>query len=222
MSEASFDDLFKTTLHGRSASELWQDWVRIVADFIAYPLGQQDIKRHENALTIQSRYTQDELLNMWLMLDRMVDSLEQNREQDFMGQHYMALGAGSKELGQFFTPYHVAALTAELGIVVHTAEIKERGWTTCNDPACGGGALLIACANVLHRAGYNEQQQLWIVAQDINETTALMCYVQTSLLGLAGKVIIGDTMAGNVLYKLYTPQSFDYGWVYRRLSAGEL
>lgn len=43
------------------------------------------------------------------------------------------------------------------------------------------------------RRGIGPRQMLY-VAQDIDRTAALMCYLQLSLLGCAGYVVVGDTL----------------------------
>ena len=51
-----------------------------------------------------------------------------------------------------------------------------------NDSACGAGAMLIAFANAAKQYGINYQKQVLFVAQDIDHTAAMMCYIQLSLL----------------------------------------
>lgn len=66
--------------------------------------------------------------------------------------------------------------------------------TKGGDPACGAGAMLIAARNALSRKGFGSNDVLFI-AQDIDRVTALMCYIQLSLLGCAGYVIIADSLS---------------------------
>ena len=40
----------------------------------------------------------------------------------------------------------------------------------------------------------NYQNCAFIVAQDLSQLTALMCYIQLSLLGCAGIIVVGDTL----------------------------
>lgn len=96
----------------------------------------------------------------------------------------------------------------------------------------GAGALLVAFANECRRQKVNYQQSVLCVAQDIDFTVGLMCYIQLSLLGCAEYVVIGDTLAhpattydrrgliprdeGNVWY---TPMYFRDVWHWRRVWA---
>lgn len=73
--------------------------------------------------------------------------------------------------------------------------LKERRYISVNDPACGAGAMLIAFANVARKHGINYQKHVLFVAQDIDRTAAMMCYIQMSLLGCPAIVVIGDSLA---------------------------
>ena len=51
------------------------------------------------------------------------------------------------------------------------------------------------------------------IAQDIDSLVAKMCYIQMSLMGCPGVVIIGDTLVGNTedMEKWYTPFHYIFG-----------
>jgi hypothetical protein len=91
-----------------------------------------------------------------------------------------------------------------------------------NDSCCGAGALLIAFANEAKRQGINYQQSIEFVAQDIDFTAAMMCYIQLSLIGCAGYVIVGNTLTTPPTEPLanqnvwYTPLYFLDVWHWRR------
>ena len=74
-------------------------------------------------------------------------------------------------------------------------KIGDRGWVAVCDPTCGAGALLVAFANECRKKGINYQTNVLFVAQDIDYIVGMMCYLQMSLLGMPGYVVIGDTLA---------------------------
>ena len=92
--------------------------------------------------------------------------------------------------------------------------------------------MLVAFANECTRQKVNYQTSVLFVAQDIDFTVGLMCYIQLSLLGCAGYVVIGDSLVhpstaydrrgliprdeGNVWY---TPMYFRDVWHWRRVWA---
>lgn len=93
------------------------------------------------------------------MLALLVVALEDNPEQDFLGELYMCLGLGNDHSGQFFTPYHICEVMS--AVTTPTEEfqqkIGDRGWVAVCDPTCGAGALLVAFANECRKKGINYQ-----------------------------------------------------------------
>ena len=124
-------------------------------------------------------------------------ALEDNPEQDFLGSLYHYLELHQEQKGQFFTPYNISRFMAEVLFEKNDAKrkLEQNGYIRVSDPACGAGAMLIAFANAAKRSGINYQKQVLFVAQDIDHTAAMMCYIQLSLLGCPAVVIIGDTLA---------------------------
>ena len=126
----------------------------------------------------------------------MVSALEENQDQDFLGDLFMCLGLGDQWKGQFFTPYCICKAMAKLNSNEQIEqEIVEKGWISVNDPACGAGALLLAFANEVKERGINYQERVLFIAQDIDYLAGMMCYIQLSLLGCPGHVVVADTLA---------------------------
>ena len=71
-------------------------------------------------------------------------ALEKNPEQDFLGSIFMALNLGNDSGGQFFTPYDVCRMMAEITCDNVLPTIEAKGYISINDCACGAGATLIA------------------------------------------------------------------------------
>lgn len=143
-----------------------------------------------------NQYKPQELEIFGKMIAEIVAGMEDNPDQDFLGEMYMALDFGSSAAGQFFTPYCVCRCMASISsnFEVLKAEIADRGFVGVTDPACGAGALLVAFANEALRQDINPQTQCLFVAQDIDMTVGCMCYIALSFMGLAGYVVIGDTL----------------------------
>ncbi|WP_301425337.1 N-6 DNA methylase, partial [Bacteroides caecimuris] len=122
--------------------------------------------------------------------------LEENPEQDFLGGIFMELNLGNGKNGQFFTPYHICDLMAKIAVDDVSKEIDEKGYVTIHDPCCGAGATLIAGVHEvkrqLEKKNLNYQNHVLVVAQDIDEVVALMCYIHLSLLGVAAYIKVGD------------------------------
>ena len=61
-------------------------------------------------------------------------ALDQNQEQDFLGKMFMRLDLGNRSAGQFFTPYHVCELMAEVVATNALEKIEQYGYISINDP----------------------------------------------------------------------------------------
>lgn len=156
-----------------------------------------------------------------------VMALERNPEQDFLGKIYMDLGLGKKSTSQFFTPYHICELMAAIAMGNIVDEVKEKGYISINDPTCGAGATLIAGVNEarkkLEKVNMNFQNHVLVVAQDIDFTVAMMCYIQLSLLGVAGYIKVGNSLTEPISTDdttenyWFTPMYFSDVWVTRRV-----
>lgn len=98
-----------------------------------------------------------------------------------------------------------------------------------NDCACGAGATLIAAVNTFKEREINYQRDVLFVTQDVDRVVGMMCYIQLSLLGCAGYVVIANTLTnpicGNTLFPeekeeqefWYMPFYFSTVWQQRRM-----
>jgi hypothetical protein len=81
----------------------------------------------------------------------------------------------------------------------------DKPFITLMEPACGAGGMVLAFVKVMLSHGHNPAERLWIRAQDIDRTAALMCYLQMSLWHVPGVVIVGNTIACEAREVFYTP-----------------
>jgi len=79
--------------------------------------------------------------------------------------------------------------------------------------------LLIAFADYCKECGISYQQSVLFIAQDIDPLVAFMAYIQLSLLGMSGYVIIGDSLLNPPTVPMrskcdiwYTPFYFVHGF----------
>ncbi len=191
------------TLMGRFASrysrwQVWNDFLSLSALSLANVMpGPKREEREERYRTIMDGYRKEEQEIFPQMLGVVVLALEEDPEQDFLGSLYHYLDLQQEQKGQFFTPYHICELMSELQFADDgkAEQLDGRGYISVSDPACGAGAMLIAFANVARKHSINYQKNVLFVAQDIDRTAAMMCYIQLSLLGCPAVVAIGDSLA---------------------------
>lgn len=223
-----FVKTFNKLMTSRAAWEIWADFVTFAAIAISNSVDKENAeKREEEYLNTASKYKSEEMQIFSTLFYIVVNAFENNPEQDFLGDLYMALELGNHWKGQFFTPYCVTKVMAATAMDSLAGQVEEKGYITVNDCACGAGATLIAAANyardTLKENNLNWQNHIMFTAQDIDAVTAKMCYIQLSLLGCAGFVKVGDTFMDpmregddNTKY-WYTPMWFSEVWYFRRL-----
>ncbi len=173
----------------------WSDFIELVAISIANSLehGNVMVEREKRYQQIIQGYTPKEQPIFSDLLQIMVDALEHDPEQDFLGAQFMLLELGNHWKGQYFTPYSLCKLMAQINLDGTQQVMESRGWISINDCCCGAGAMLIAARNALVHRSLGHKDALF-VAQDIDRTAGLMCYIQLSLLGCAGYVVIADSL----------------------------
>lgn len=221
MESGQLAKMFEKSSHGSGMFELWDAFITSFAAILASGSGNECDWLIERAAGSTGRITKQAAEDVPKLYDPMIEAFEDNPFQDLLGDVYMRLNLGNKNTGQFFTPYNVARAMAELSTDEDaiTKQINECGYVTMNEPAAGGGANVIAMAHVLKDMGINYQRHLWFVAQELSELTALTCYVQCSIIGMAGVVQIGDTLRMDFHHSLYTPMCvMEERWYYRALS----
>lgn len=216
-----FSKLFESARHGSSAFETWQAFVYMAAYDIANAVCQDVSPFRDIAETLSNKYDTG---TMAALFSNLVESYEENPYRDLMGDTYMRLGIGNKAGGQFFTPYHVCRLMADSIMAEQDVneKIDENGYITVLEPSCGSGANVVAACERLNRLGVNYQERLFAWANDVSEVTALMCYVQLSLIGCPAVVSVGDTLKMEYRYALKTPVLMTGSiWAARRMRGFE-
>lgn len=204
-----FLKIFHEMCYTRSAWQVWADLISATACSLANSTDPD--KENERYREREKEYAQcikrlggvDKPAKCFAI---MVEALEQNPEQDFLGELYMELNLGNHWKGQFFTPYHICDFMAQITERDIEEEIEKKGFISICDHACGAGATLIAAANNAKKAKHNFQNHILFVGQDIDRTAGMMCYIQMSLLGCAGYICIGNTLTNPIEGHVLFPQ----------------
>ena len=182
-----------------SSYEIFSDWIRCMALAISNTtnlIKDQVWREREQAyLDTMRKYTPEEREKLAVLTGCLIDTLEDGPD-DVLGDIYMKADMGSKAAGQFFTPFHLSELCARTGLIGMIDEYKagKLDRITISEPACGGGAMILAAAKVLYESGINYQTAMEVVAQDIDWKGVYMCYVQLSLLGISAICVQGSTL----------------------------
>lgn len=174
-------------------------------------------EREDQYLRLTKKYEADDMNRFAQVLALLTEELTVEMG-DVLGRLYMTLDMGNEGMGQFFTPYHVSVLMAQLTLPESLATLETQDFITMNEPTCGAGGMVIALVEALHSAGINYQQRLHVTAQDLSLTAVQMTYIQLSLLHVPAVVLYGDTLTMEVRDAWYTPAHILGGWGRKLLS----
>ncbi len=206
--EKEFLKLFDQLTYSRSAWQVWEDLMTVMACSIC-----NAVDRRKEPFERREKQYERAIKNLGgvdipaKMFGTITMALEENPNQDFLGKLYMNLNLGSHWHRQLFTPYNVCELMVRMQIGDGCrAELEEKGYMSVYDPCVGAGAMLIATANAMRRAKVNYQTNAVFVGQDIDRVVAMMAYIQLSLIGCPGYIIIGDSLTNPPIGHVLFPQ----------------
>lgn len=225
----AFRSKFQQLLSPRSRPiDIWRDFIVMSACAISNTVDKSHYdEREKRYLETINKYEKSQQHIFPELYADVVMALDENPEQDFLGRMFMDLHLDYEELEQIFTPYHVSQLMADITMGDLVQQVEEQGYVSINDCCCGAGANLIAAINsarhMLEDAGLNFQNHILVIGQDIEELVALMCYIQISLLGVAGYIKVGNALTepmtsdDSMENYWFTPMYFSDVWHTRRM-----
>ena len=164
-------------------------------------------------MNIIARYDKKDQEILSKMLALVVLALDE-QPHDCLGEVFMQGELGSKELGQFFTPFTISEFMAQLNLseVLNSDSMKQKGWFSLSEPTCGSGGMVIAAHKVIKAQGLDSATTFWCEARDISTNGFWMTYIQLSLLNIPARVVLGNTLAMEERRVLYTPAFLMNGW----------
>lgn len=232
--QKSFISIMDKLVGRYSRWEIWKDFIAMSATAISNACpGGFSPEREEMYHKCADRYSSAELGCFAQMLGLTFTAYQEDTNQDFLGNLFMSLNIADKWKGQFFTPFHLCQLMANLEAGPTFAEDHEaRGLSSIYDPACGAGALLLAFASICEEAGVDYCRSVIFVGQDLDLLAGMMCYIQLSARNCPGYVKIGDSLSDPVIGQSENPLLPDHDssiwetpifqseiWLPRRLAA---
>jgi hypothetical protein len=213
--------------HSHDQYTVFSDFVEISAIAISSRVDASQFEtREKRYLEIVGKYKAEELQLFCTMFaelhlcyrervdalgDPGASSVPNNGLGDVLGEIFMALELGNDRAGQFFTPYSVSLLMAMMTIGDGGA-VREKGFITLQEPACGSAGMVVATAQAMHQAGLSYPETLHATCVDIDPRCVHMAYVQLSLLGIPAVVVHGNALSLDVWGVWYTPAHALVGW----------
>ena len=225
--QKEFVETIEKLSYGRSLWEVWDDMITIFASALSLPLirDRETYDERKASFDVAYGHIKDHDI-LGRSMDILVSAFEEDPDRDFLGEIFSGLGFSSHWRGQFFTPYCVSKCMARIMIDPEKIrdQLDERGYISTLDPCVGSGSLLIAAANMLKENNVDYQRDVLFVGQDISPIVAKMAFIQLSLFGCPGYIVIGDSItnpvSGNSLFPVseeqgdiwYTPMFFRTIW----------
>ncbi|MCF8708652.1 MULTISPECIES: N-6 DNA methylase [Sphingomonadaceae] len=207
--------LFEAHGHRHDCYTLFSDCMELIAISISNSV---DIRsrdhREARYLEIVGRYDRPTVEMFPRILGEITMALE-TAPGDVLGSIFTALEIHNKSRGQFFTPYPVCQMMAEVTLgdaQSARALIADKGYVRAMEPACGAGAMVIALAQTMLAADINYQRHLHVTAVDIDPRAVHMAYIQFSLLHIPAHVMVGNSLSNEVREHWFTPAHILGGW----------
>ena len=157
--------------------------------------------RENKYLSIIGKYKKDVQEQFPKLLALVTEGFEHGF-RDFLGEVYMACDFGSDSMGQFFTPYSVCQVCAEMRV---PDNLDKNKIYKVAEPACGGGAMIIALAEAFYKKDINFQRNLYVEMTDLSWNAVCMSMIQMSLLGIPATIIHGNSISLEVFDVFETP-----------------
>ena len=115
--QRELEKLYNKLCHRYSRYEVWQDMVVMIACTIANAVDKRHFDEREAMyMRIVPKYSKDELDIFPEFFTHIVMGMEENPDCDFLGELYMGLELGNSKAGQFFTPYDICRMMAQVTI----------------------------------------------------------------------------------------------------------
>jgi len=208
--EKAFISLFNETARYHRRTKVFEDFVSCSVIALENRLCFNQ-KREDKYLQIVKGYEKTDVSRMAQLL-ALVSTSMMEQFNDFLGKVFMQLDLGDKYRGQFFTPWDVSRMMAQISLGDVDTIFRDKPFITLAEPACGAGCMVLAYADVLNQAGYLSHRHMWVSATDIDPLAAGMAYIQLSLCGIAGEVVIGNSLHNERRRILYTPGHYLGNW----------
>lgn len=170
-----------------------------------------DERREETYNSIFKKYdkkSQIKIVELFSNIFVLLSNQYETGFDDFLGKLYMSSGTSSKGHGQFFTPYHLSKLMAELSFAKLNVDYYKKNSRVLRivEPSCGSGGSIIAAVDILYnKYDINYARNVFVECSDIDPRCVHMCYLQLALAGVPGIVYHQNTLTSEIYDKWETP-----------------
>ena len=132
--QKAFISLFNRTARYHKRHKVFEDFISCSVIALENRL-QFSEAREQKYLRIVSGYEKQDVINIAHLLAHVIEGLEQGF-CDFLGSVFMQLELGDTYRGQFFTPWSVASMMAQMQLGNVKALFEDKPFITLSEPAC--------------------------------------------------------------------------------------
>ena len=165
--------------------------------------------REKRYLDIVKKYKKEELNYFSTALGELAMAaeiyLQHGSIKDILGYIYTSRQYYKKAMGQYFTPENIAIFMTEI-INGDFKQLEKEDFISVSEPTCGSGVMILAFAQNMLKKEINYQNSMFADAWDLDQTCALMAYVQFS--NIPAIVTHGDSLSLKAYSKWITPMYF--------------
>ena len=169
-------------------------------------------EREKRYLQVIKKYQKEEqtlIAEIFAMIFALLSSVvyDNGRFYDNLGELFMRCNQGSSSAGQYFTPFQVSAMMAQMIIGDEILEKTQNdGVLTLNDSCCGGGGMMMAALDVLkNKYHINYTRNCFVLCSDIDLRCVHMTYLQLALAGVPAIVKHQNSLTGETWSVWKTP-----------------
>lgn len=167
--------------------------------------------REKRYLDIVKKYKKEELNYFSTALGKLAMAaeiyLQHGYIKDILGYIYTSRQYYKKAMGQYFTPENIAIFMTEI-INGDFKQLEKEDFISVSEPTCGSGVMILAFAQNMLKKEINYQNSMFADAWDLDQTCALMAYVQFSIYNIPAIVTHGDSLSLKAYSKWITPMYF--------------
>ena len=117
---------------------------------------------------------------------------------DYLGKIYMLSNTSNSKTGQFFTPYAISKLCADVAMDDNEVKkhIENDSIITMHEPTVGSGGMVLATADTLYnKYRFNISRNLFVECGDVDVRCVYMAYLQLSLAGIPATIYHRDGLS---------------------------
>ena len=199
-----------------------RDYYTVLSDFFemsaisirnAVNLGKSREVYEQRYKQIISKYSQEQFKSFTTALGLLITDIQKSMDDgsfaDWCGEIYMDSHTSNARMGQFFTPYNVSRMMAQVSIqedvISQKLDGNPDGVLPIYEPTVGAGGLIIAAVERLTQLHVNYAYNVFVDCGDIDARCVHMTYLVLSLLGVPAVVRKGDALRYQYTEAWFTP-----------------